>query len=357
MSKSSKYTQNRKATENRKREHIDTVLNSDVSAKGVKPGFERFFFEHVALPELSLDDIDLSTELFGKTLKAPLLISSMTGGTDKARNINLHLAEAAQALGVAMGLGSQRAAIERDELAFTYRVRQVAPGILLFANVGAVQLNYGYGPDEYQRAVDMIEADALFIHLNPLQEAVQKEGDRNWRHLLKKLKVLIGKIQVPVVVKEVGNGISASIARQLLDCGVAGIDVAGAGGTSWSEVEASRQLDPFISNVAHSFAGWGIPTALALREVRNVDPNLVVFASGGLRNGLDVAKAIRLGADLCGMAIPMLESANATANAVHDTMSQIIEELRISAFCTGSKNLSVLRHSTLRRAGDWSVIN
>lgn len=343
-------------TETRKREHIDTVLGEDVSAKGVSAGFERFFFEHRALPELSLDEIDLSTTLFGRRLAAPLLISSMTGGAAPARDINLRLAEAAQAHGIAMGLGSQRAAIERPELADTYRVRGVAPDILLFANLGAVQLNYGYGVDQARRAVEMIEADALFLHLNPLQEAVQAEGDRDWRGLLGKIETLVAALDVPVVIKEVGNGISAEIAQALAGCGVAGIDVAGAGGTSWSEVEAYRQPDPFVSRVAHGFAGWGIPTALALIEVRRALPSLKVFASGGLRSGVDVAKAIRLGADLCGAAAPVLGAASGAAAVLRESLAAMIEELRIACFCTGAADLAALRRVALRRVGDWSVV-
>jgi len=344
------------ATENRKRQHIETVLSSDVGAKGVVTGFDRFFFEHVALPELSLDDVDLSCELFGKRLAAPLLISSMTGGADQARDINLHLAEAAQSLGIAMGLGSQRAALERGELADTYRVRSVAPDILLFANVGAVQLNYGYGADEIRRAVDMIEADAVFLHLNALQEAVQAEGDRNWRGLLGKIEALVPAIAVPVVVKEVGNGIAAPLVRRLADAGVAAVDVAGAGGTSWSEVEAHRQPDRFIRGVAHSFAGWGIPTALALIEARAAVPDLPIFASGGLRDGIDMAKALRLGASLCGTAAPVLGSAADTAEAAGERMAAFIEELRIAAFCTGSADIAALRSAPLRRVDDWSMV-
>jgi len=343
-------------TENRKREHIETVLSSDVAAKGVATGFGRFFFEHVALPELSLDDVDLSCDLFGRRLAAPLLISSMTGGAARARDINLHLAEAAQSLGIAMGLGSQRAALERGELADTYRVRPVAPDILLFANVGAVQLNYGYGADEVRRAVDMIEADAVFLHLNALQEAVQAEGDRDWRGLLGKIEALIPAIGVPVVVKEVGNGISASLVRRLADMGVAAIDIAGAGGTSWSEVEAHRQPDPLVRRVAHSFAGWGIPTALALVEAREAAPGLPLFASGGLRDGIDVAKALRLGASLCGVAAPVLGSAADNADAAGERLAGFIQELRIAAFCTGSADIAALRRATLRRADDWSVV-
>jgi isopentenyl-diphosphate delta-isomerase len=344
------------STESRKREHIETVLNADVAAKGVTTGFERFFFEHQALPELSLDAVDLTSTLFGKSLKAPLLISSMTGGTAQAQNINLHLAEAAQALGIAMGLGSQRAALEREDLAESYRVRRVAPDILLFANIGAVQFNYGYGLDEAKRAVDMIDADALFLHLNALQEAVQAEGDRDWSGLLGKLEKLVPAVGVPVVVKEVGNGISASVVRSLVQCGVAGIDVAGAGGTSWSEVEAHRQADPLVRTVAHSFADWGVPTALAVIEARVAAGDLPLFASGGLRSGVDVAKAVRLGATLCGTAAPVLASATETAAVVRTRMSAYIEELRIAAFCTGSRDLAALRRARLRRTDDWSVV-
>jgi isopentenyl-diphosphate delta-isomerase len=344
-------------TESRKREHIETVLNANVAAKGVTTGFEMFAFEHCALPELDLDDIDLSTTVFGKYLRAPLLISSMTGGAENGGVINRRLAECAQELGLAMGLGSQRAAIEQAELADTYKVRDIAPDILLFANLGAVQLNYGYGVEQARRAVDMIDADALFIHLNPLQEAVQAEGDRNWRGILTKLEELIRKIEIPVVVKEIGNGISADLARRFISIGVAGIDVAGAGGTSWSEVEANRQSDPLIRKVAHSFAGWGIPTVHSLVEVRREAGSLPVFASGGLRTGIDIAKAIRLGATMCGVAAPALVAADEDTETVTKHVQCLIEELRISAFCTGAKNLRDLTRVPLRRVNDWSKVD
>ena len=344
------------ATEGRKREHIETVLKENVGAKGITTGFERFFFEHVALPERHLDAIDLSTELFGRTLRAPFLISSMTGGTQAARDINRHLAAAAQELGVAMGVGSQRAALERPELAATYEVRDVAPDVLLFANLGAVQLNTGYGADEARRAVDMIGADALFLHLNPLQESVQAEGDRDWRGLIDRIELLTAALDVPVVVKEVGNGINAALARRLADCGVAAVDVAGAGGTSWSEVEAYRQPDPAIRRVAHAFAGWGIPTALALTEAAAAVPDLTLFASGGIRSGVDAAKAIRLGAALVGLAAPVLGGATASPAAVREHMQALIEELRIAAFCAGAGDLSQLRRATLRRVDDWQRV-
>jgi len=344
-------------TEARKREHIETVLNANVAAKGVTTGFESFAFAHCALPELDLDNIDLSTTVFGRHLRAPILISSMTGGSAKGGVINRRLAASAQELGLAVGLGSQRAAIEQGKLANTYKVRDIAPDILLFANLGAVQLNYGYDVDQARLAVDMIEADALFIHLNPLQEAVQPEGDRNWRGILVKLEELVRKLEVPVIVKEIGNGLSADLAKKLISIGVGGLDVAGAGGTSWSEVEANRQPDPLIKKVAHSFAGWGIPTAHSLIEVRREAGSLPVFASGGLRTGIDIAKAIRLGATLCGVAAPALGAADEDTETVTKHLQCLIEELKIVAFCTGSQNLGDLTLASLRRVNDWSTVD
>lgn len=341
----------------RKQDHLDIVLRQDVNARGIRTGFERFFFEHVALPELLLPEIDLSCQFLGKRLQAPLLISSMTGGTDTARELNLYLAAAAQELGIAMGVGSQRAALEHPELAQTYQVRPVAPDILLLANLGAVQLNYGYGLEQARRAVEMIEADALILHLNPLQEAVQPEGDPDWRNLYRRIEQLVNQLPVPVLVKEVGNGLSAQVARRLAECGVAALDVAGAGGTSWSEVEAHRQTDPLQKRIAHSFRDWGIPTALALLEIRRFLPNLPLVASGGIRTGIDAAKAIRLGADVVGMAAPALHAVSrGRAQAVEDSFRAVIEELRIAAFCTGSANLAQLRQAALRWQDTWDPL-
>lgn len=336
------------STENRKAEHIQIVLQENVNAKGITTGFEQFFLEHNALPEIDLDEVDLSLTLWNRTLKAPFLMSSMTGGTKTAHTINLHLAEAAQALGLAMGVGSQRAAIEEDHLSYTYQVRKVAPNILLFANLGAVQLNYGYGLPQAQRAVDMIQADALILHLNPLQEAVQPEGDRNWKNLYLKIEQLVNQLSLPIIIKEVGNGISANVARRLFNCGVAAIDVAGAGGTSWSEVEAYRQKDRHYQKLAHAFAGWGIPTAICLQEVCQAVPQIPVFASGGIRNGVDAAKALVLGATLVGSAAPLLDVATQQTEAVYDKFRLLIEELKIAAFCTGSANLEQLKQVVLR---------
>jgi isopentenyl-diphosphate delta-isomerase len=280
----------------------------------------------------------------------------MTGGTAAAAQINRQLAEIAQTLGLAMGVGSQRAAIEDASLASTYQVRTVAPDILLFANLGAVQLNYGYGLEEAKRAVDMIEADALILHLNPLQEAVQPGGDRRWSGLERKIEQLVTQLAVPIIIKEVGNGISASVAKRLKNCGVAAIDVAGAGGTSWSEVEAFRQNDPHYRQIAHSFAGWGIPTAVCLKEVCQAVPDLPIFASGGIRNGIDAAKAIALGATLVGSAAPILEATTLTIEVVYEKLSNLLETLKIAAFCSNAANLEQLRQVSLRDRATGEII-
>ena len=344
-------------TEYRKADHIRIVLEEDVVGKGVTTGFERFFLEHCALPSVDLDGVDLGLVLWGKALRSPWLISSMTGGTEAAKQINLHLAEVVQALGIAMGLGSQRAAIENVDLAATYQVRSVAPDILLFANLGAVQLNYGYGLEEAKRAVEMIEADALILHLNPLQEAVQPQGDRQWSGLWSKLEALVKALHVPIIIKEVGNGISRNLARRLEACGVAAIDVAGAGGTSWSEVEAHRQTDPMAKQVAHAFADWGLPTALSLREVVRGTAQIPIFASGGIRSGIDGAKAIALGAHLVGSAAPGLGAAQIDAEEVYKYYAASLEELRIAAFCCDAANLAQLRQVPLWERQSWQLVS
>ena len=338
-------------TEERKGDHIRIVLGEDVAAKGIVTGFSQLRFRHRALPELDLAEIDTSITIFGKKLRAPLLISSMTGGTSEAEQINLHLAEAAEGLGLAMGVGSQRAAIVRGDLAKTYQVRRVAPHALLLANVGAVQLNYGFGVAECRRAVDMIEADALILHLNALQEAVQPEGNTNFKGLLSKIEIVCREAGVPVVVKEVGNGIGAEDARRLVEAGVSAIDVAGAGGTSWSEVERFRHTETRGKRVAGVFAGWGIPTTQALVEVRAALPQIILIGSGGVRSGVDVAKAIALGADIAGSAAPHLLTAvgDAGAAGVGEGLQAFVDELRIAMFCAGAADLNQLRTTPLER--------
>jgi isopentenyl-diphosphate Delta-isomerase len=331
--------------EGRKADHLRICLEEDVEGRGVTPGFERYTFVHQALPEIALVDVDVSLNVMGKRLGVPLLISSMTGGTAQAEAINRNLAEAAAQVGMAMGVGSQRAALRDPKLTATYRVREYAPDILLFANVGAVQLNYTYGVDECRHAVDMIGADALILHLNALQEAVQPEGDTDFRDLSHKITHVCHEVGVPVVVKEVGWGISGEAARMLWDAGVAAIDVAGAGGTSWSQVEAKRIPTEAGRLVAEAFAGWGIPTARSIEMLREVGvpEGRYLFASGGVRNGLDVAKSIALGADLAGMARPFLKAAAHSAETVVELASVIREQLRIAMFCVGAADLARLR--------------
>lgn len=342
---------NNDTTSSRKLEHVRIVLDEDVAAKGIIAGFASYLLPHEALPELDLASIDLHTHFLGKSLAAPLLISSMTGGASDVAHLNMALAEAAQSLGLAMGVGSQRAAIQDAQQAHTYQVRKVAPHILLFANLGAVQLNYGYGINECQRAVEMIEADALILHLNALQEAVQPEGNTNFSGLLGKIEQICRALEVPVIVKEVGNGISASTARRLVDVGVQVIDVAGAGGTSWSEVERFRQHTEAGQRVAAHFADWGIPTTEAIRQVRATLPDIPLIGSGGIRSGVDMAKAIALGADLVGSAKPALAPAlhECGAQAVVDVLNEYLAELRIAMFCSGCANIAALKRIQMLR--------
>ncbi|NCT81085.1 type 2 isopentenyl-diphosphate Delta-isomerase [Stutzerimonas sp. R40042] len=332
----------------RKNDHLDIVLDPGRAAIAAGNGFAAFRFEHCALPELHLDQIDLRSQLFGRPLQAPLLISSMTGGAARSAAINAHLAEAAQQLGIAMAVGSQRVALETaGDQGLTGQLRQLAPDILLLANFGAAQLVRGYGVDEARRAVEMIEGDALIVHLNPLQEAVQAGGDRDWRGVLQAIEALAARLPVPVVIKEVGAGISAAVARRLVNAGVAAIDVAGAGGTSWAAVEAARAADASQQAVAQAFADWGIPTAQALLAVREACPNTPLIASGGIRDGVEAAKAIRLGADLVGQAAGVLQAAMHSSEAVVSHFEVLIEQLRIACFCTGSADLAALRQARL----------
>lgn len=337
--------------EGRKLDHLRVVLGEDVNAKGISTGFAAYHLPHTALPELDLNEIDTHLTFLGKPMQAPLLISSMTGGAQTAERINRALAEAAEQLGLAMGVGSQRAAVVDERLASTYRVRQVAPTIPLMANLGAVQLNYGFGIDECQRAVEMIEADALILHFNPLQEAVQPEGDVNFKGLLRKIEQLCKLLPVPVIAKEVGNGIGPHDALRLYEVGVRIIDVAGAGGTSWSEVERFRHKTEAGAKLAGAFAGWGIPTTEAIRAVRHALPDVTIIGSGGIRSGIDVAKAIALGADLVGTARPALVPAfeERGTEAVIEFLNIMIGELRVAMFCSGNGNLQALRHTPLQR--------
>jgi len=331
----------------RKEEHLHITLNKEVDFKELSSGLEEYHFVHQALPEIALADVDLSTSLFGKTLNAPVIISSMVGGIDAATEINRNLAQATQTLGLAMGVGSQRCAIDDPQAISTYEVRHIASDILLFANLGAVQLNYGYGVSECRRAVEMIAADALILHLNPLQEALQPEGNTDFSGLLSKIEHVCRELPVPVIVKEVGCGISEKVARQLSKAGVSGIDTAGAGGTSWSEVERHRARTELDNNTASTFASWGIPTAQSIEMVRRGAPETTLIASGGIRTGVDVAKAIALGADVAGIAAPLLKAASISAESVIDALQGFIDELRLAMFCLSAGSLKDLKGSPL----------
>lgn len=336
----------------RKDDHIRVNLEEDVGFLHLTTGLERYRFVHNALPEVDLHRIDTSLTIFGKQVDAPILVSSMTGGTDKAQAINRNLAEAAQHCRLAMGVGSQRASLVDQSSAKTFHVRSIAPDILLFANIGAVQLNYGFTLAECRQAVEMIEADALILHLNPLQEVFQVGGDINWSGLTDKIHEVCHSLAVPVVVKEVGWGISTEVAQRLFDAGVSAIDVAGAGGTSWSQVEMHRAPTERLQRLATVFRDWGISTTESLCAVQQVassyaDKNLALIASGGIRDGLDIAKCVALGADLVGLARPFLTKAVESPQAVVTEMEQLIEEVQIAMFCTGSASLSKLRRPGL----------
>ena len=314
----------------------------------VTTGFENVRFSHCALPELAVDEIDLSCTFLRKKLAAPLLISSMTGGPSRAERINTHLAEAAEELGIAFAVGSQRIVIESaGDAGLGRRLRRLAPKIPIYANFGAVQLAHGFGANEARVIIDMIEADALYLHLNPLQEALQPEGDRDWRGILEKIADLARALPVPIIAKEIGCGISGIVARRLIDAGIAAIDVAGAGGTSWALVESERALSERDRAVARSFASWGIPTADALRDVRAHCPGTPLIGSGGIKDGITAAKAIRLGADLAGIAAGTLEPALVSAEAVAGHLNGVIDQLHIACFCTGSRDVTALRAAPL----------
>lgn len=332
----------------RKSEHIDIVLNRDTGGRSDGAGFDAIAFEHVALPELNLDSIDVATVFLGRQMAAPLLISSMTGGPECAGAINAALAEAAGHLRIAFAVGSQRVALESaGHGGLDKRLRQRAGPVPILANFGAGQLKSWAGVDMARRAVEMIDADALIIHLNPLQEAVQVGGDRDWSDVLHKISAIARDLGCPVVVKEVGCGISGALARRLAGAGVSVIDVAGAGGTSWAAVEAERAPDAKTRAIAMAFRSWGIPTTRAIADARAACPDTTLIASGGIRNGIDAAKAIRLGADIVGQAAGVLGAALKGPDAVVEHFEVMIAQLRIACFCTGSANLKALRSARL----------
>jgi isopentenyl-diphosphate Delta-isomerase len=346
----------------RKDHHLDICLDADVGS-GTSTGLGGYTLEYDALPELDLESVDLSCTVFGKRLAAPIVVGAMTGGTARAGAINKTLAKAAARVGVGMALGSQRAMLVNPELTDTFVVRDVAPDLpLLFANVGAVQLNYGYGPAELARAVEAVGADALNLHLNPLQEAIQPEGDTRFRGLRDKIAHAIDELEVPVMVKEVGAGIGTAAAKKLAALPIAGLEVAGAGGTSWARVESYRApANSVQAEVGRRLAGFGVPTADSIRICRRaLGDERVLIASGGIRNGMDIAVAIALGADLGAMARPLLEAASESEDAAVHALETLIYELKVICFCTGARNCGALRRIRLVPPGvathrDWPL--
>jgi isopentenyl-diphosphate delta-isomerase len=327
-----------------KAHHIDACLTPAVEYQK-SAGFDRFEFENQALPELSLDEIDLSTMLVGKRLKAPLMVAPMTGGIERARIINQRLAVAAEHFGLAMGVGSQRVGLEHVDAANTFKVRDVAPTVALFGNFGIGQLAKGWGENEARRAVEMIQADALYLHMNPIQEAAQG-GDVDFRGLLAKIEAIctaLHKDGIPVFAREVGFGVSAKAARQLVDAGIAGIDCAGAGGTSWAKVEGICAKTERRRKIGMAFGEWGIPTATAIANVRSVSSTIPLIATGGLRSGLDVAKAIALGANVGAMARPMLVAGDQGEDHLHAFIQDLIDELRVAMFGAGAASVAALQ--------------
>ena len=318
----------------RKTEHIDICLNKDVE-KG-STGFDNYRFIHNALPEIDFNDIDTETRFLGKKINSPIMISSMTGGS-KTGIINRNLAIASQKMNIAMGVGSQRVIFRYPETLLSFNVRRHTPDIPLVANLGVVNLNYGFGLKECKAAVKSICADALALHLNPLQEAIQPEGQRNYKALLPEIADIVKGLEKPVIIKEVGEGISSDVASRLKKAGVKIIDVAGHGGTSWAYIEGFRAR----KREGQVFSEWGISTAESVRQCSGL--GMQIIASGGIRSGLDMAKAIALGADYCGIALPLLKPATIGPKSVMAVIEQYIKELKIAMFCIGAKNIRELK--------------
>lgn len=335
--------------DHRKMQHLAIVSRGGGLQHGRASGFDGVQFVHVALPELDYATIDTGTTFLGRRIAAPLMVSAMTGGPEPAEAINARIAEVCGALGLPLAVGSQRIALEgRGAAGLGRDLRRRAGAVPILGNLGAVQFNRGLGIADALRAVEMIEADALMLHLNPMQEAIQPGGDRDFRGLLAKIEGLAHALPVPLGVKEVGAGLSAAVGRRLLDAGVRILDVAGVGGTSWARVEAERG-DERLRRLAAPFHDWGLPTAAAVAALAPVIPDdCILIASGGVRHGLDVARAIRLGASLAGQAAGALPAAQDGAEALTAHLSDGMTQLRIAMFCTGSPDLAALRRAPLQ---------
>ena len=333
--------------------HIDAALDGKSEVQTASPSaltFNNLRFLPATLPEVDLETIDLTVTFLGKRIAGPLMVSPMTGGLKRGGDLNRRMAAAAEAVGIPFGVGSQRVALEVTERAEDFKVRDVAPTIPLFANLGAIQLVKGYGPDDAQRAVDMIEADALYLHLNAMQEAVQEGGDTGWKGVYRAVETLCSDFTrrgaCPVFVREVGFGIAADHAQRLIDAGVQGFDCAGVGGTSWTLVEGRVAGGSEAQTLGQTFADWGLTTPESVLEVRKASRTLPLVASGGIRSGLDVAKCIALGATVAGMASPVLRAAVKSEEAVVDFLQTVFAEIRATLFGVGAADLPAFRKNS-----------
>lgn len=327
----------------RKAEHIEITLNEKVTGNTISTGLERVHFIHNALPEINFNDISIKSEFLGQSRPTPFVISSMTGGAQFAETINRNLAMAAAEKGWVLALGSMRALIESEEHRSSFQVRQYAPNVPIIANLGAVQLNYGFGTEQCKQIIEMTDADALVLHLNTIQEVIQPNGDLNFGNLLEKIEKLTKELGVPVGVKEVGWGIDGLTAKKLCDIGISFIDVAGAGGTSWSQVEKFRSKEPIKRAAAETFSDWGNPTVDCVVSVRESIGEHSIVASGGMYTGLDAAKTIALGANMVGFGRSILKEATQSVEAVMDVMETKELELRMAMFGIGAATIEQLQ--------------
>lgn len=331
--------------ERRKSEHIEISLHEKVTGESISTGLENYRFVHNALPEIDFDEISLQSTFLNASYKTPFLISSMTGGTAFAETINRNLAIAAEERGWILALGSTRALLDNDSHASSFLMRKYAPSVPIIANLGAVQLNYGYSTKECQKIIDLTEADMLVLHLNSIQEVIQENGDTNFKGLLKKIEQLCRTLDVPVGVKEVGWGIDEEVAGMLQNAGIAFIDVAGAGGTSWSQVEKYRAENAVKKIAAEAFSSWGIPTTESILRLRREHASHPLIASGGIQTGVDGAKAIALGADLVGIGRSILQAATESVEAVIEAMAIREMELQMAMFGIGAQNIQALKET------------
>jgi len=330
-------------------DHVAIALSK--GAQIGSPGFENYRFVHNALPEINFDQIDTKTSFLGREVKYPFFISCITGGTVEGARINKNLALAASEKGIAMGVGSQRPAIEKPALKKLFNVRKYAPNIPVIANVGLVQLNYGYGQKELEQAIRMVDADVLALHINPIQEVIQPEGDRNFEALLPKLRKIADKLSVPVLIKEVGFGLSEDVIRRLYDVGVRIFDTAGWGGTNWAYVEGKRRG---VSELGDLFSDWGIPTADSIRSADRVkrekkDNQMVILGSGGVRSGIDIAKCICLGSELAGIATPFAQAALESQSKVEQLIDKLSLELKLAMFAVGVRDIDELKRVGIQK--------